>query len=142
MSYRIDDVSFSIGSLPIVRDVTYAFETGSMCSIIGPNGAGKTTLLKLMSGELNPGKGQIYLGHRPLIELPLKERAKLRAVMTQNSVVVFDFLVDEILEMGWISAGVIIILATRSARIISAAPSNAAPGIKVLCEGPKLNRTK
>tara|TARA_B100001250_G_scaffold69183_2_gene55515 strand:+ start:710 stop:1480 length:771 start_codon:yes stop_codon:yes gene_type:complete len=103
MSYRIDDVSFSIGSLPIVRDVTYAFETGSMCSIIGPNGAGKTTLLKLMSGELNPGKGQIYLGHRPLIELPLKERAKLRAVMTQNSVVVFDFLVDEILEMGWIS---------------------------------------
>ena len=103
MSYRIEKLNFSVGQLSIVKDISHCFEAGSLSTIIGPNGAGKTTLLKIMSGELNPSSGKVYINGRDLRELSLKERARLRAVMTQNSVVVFDFLVDEILEMGWIS---------------------------------------
>ena len=102
MSYRLKQVSFSIGSKYIVKDLEFSFQAGDLVSIIGPNGAGKTTLLKLMSGELKPSAGQIFLNDFAFSELSLKERANKRAVMTQSSSVVFDFLVDEILEMGWV----------------------------------------
>ena len=102
MSYRLKQVSFAIGSKYIVKDLEFSFKAGDLVSIIGPNGAGKTTLLKLMSGELKPSAGQIFLNDFAFSELSLKERANKRAVMTQSSSVVFDFLVDEILEMGWV----------------------------------------
>ena len=102
MSYRLKQVSFAIGSKYIVKDLEFSFKAGDLVSIIGPNGAGKTTLLKLMSGELKPSAGEIFLNDFAFSELSLKERASKRAVMTQSSSVVFDFLVDEILEMGWV----------------------------------------
>ena len=102
MSYRLKQVNFAIGSKYIVKDLEFSFKAGDLVSIIGPNGAGKTTLLKLMSGELKPSAGQIFLNDFAFSELSLKERANKRAVMTQSSSVVFDFLVDEILEMGWV----------------------------------------
>ena len=102
MSYRLKQVSFAIGSKYIVKDLEFSFKAGNLVSIIGPNGAGKTTLMKLMSGELKPSAGEIFLNDSAFSELSLKERANKRAVMTQSSSVVFDFLVDEILEMGWV----------------------------------------
>ena len=102
MSYRLKQISFSIGSKYIVKDLEFSFKAGNLVSIIGPNGAGKTTLLKLMSGELRPSGGEIFLNDFAFSELSLKERANKRAVMTQSSSVVFDFLVEEILEMGWV----------------------------------------
>lgn len=102
MSYRLKQISFSIGSKYIVKDLEFSFKAGNLVSIIGPNGAGKTTLLKLMSGELKPSGGEIFLNDLAFSELSLKERANKRAVMTQSSSVVFDFLVEEILEMGWV----------------------------------------
>ena len=102
MSYRLKQISFSIGSKYIVKDLEFSFKAGNLVSIIGPNGAGKTTLLKLMSGELRPSGGEIFLNDFAFSELSLKQRANKRAVMTQSSSVVFDFLVDEILEMGWV----------------------------------------
>ena len=102
MSYRLKQISFSIGSKYIVKDLEFSFKAGNLVSIIGPNGAGKTTLLKLMSGELRPSGGEIFLNDLAFSELSLKERANKRAVMTQSSSVVFDFLVEEILEMGWV----------------------------------------
>lgn len=102
MSYRLKQISFAIGSKYIVKDLEFSFKAGNLVSIIGPNGAGKTTLLKLMSGELKPSGGEIFLNDLAFSELSLKERANKRAVMTQSSSVVFDFLVEEILEMGWV----------------------------------------
>ena len=102
MSYRLKQVSFAIGSKYIVKDLEFSFKAGNLVSIIGPNGAGKTTLLKLMSGELKPSGGEIFLNDLAFSELSLKQRANKRAVMTQSSRVVFDFLVEEILEMGWV----------------------------------------
>ena len=102
MSYRLKQISFSIGSKYIVKDLEFSFKAGNLVSIIGPNAAGKTTLLKLMSGELRPSGGEIFLNDLAFSELSLKQRANKRAVMTQSSSVVFDFLVEEILEMGWV----------------------------------------
>ena len=44
-----------------VRDVSGAFEKGSMTAVVGPNGAGKSTLIKGIMGQVSPVRGRIRL---------------------------------------------------------------------------------
>jgi zinc transport system ATP-binding protein len=56
---RMDNLSFSFGEGPVLRDVDIAVPRGQFVSIVGPNGGGKTTLLKLLLGLLKPTTGTI-----------------------------------------------------------------------------------
>ena len=55
----LQNISFSYGRTPILKDVSYEFEKGKMYCIIGKSGAGKTTLLSLLSGLAVPNSGDI-----------------------------------------------------------------------------------
>jgi putative ABC transport system ATP-binding protein len=44
-----------------VKDVSFAIEEASTCSIVGPSGSGKTTLLGLCAGLDRPSSGSIIL---------------------------------------------------------------------------------
>jgi ATP-binding cassette subfamily F protein uup len=50
------------GTQIIVRDFSARIIRGDRVGIIGPNGAGKSTLLKLLTGVIQPDRGQIKLG--------------------------------------------------------------------------------
>ncbi len=102
MSICLHDVSFAYRQDTLVNDVSTEFAAGQVSIIVGPNGAGKTTLLKLISGELKCGAGNISYHGRKLTDMSLLEQALARAVMTQASHIVFDFLVKDILAMGWV----------------------------------------
>ena len=43
----------------LLRDVDLDVQLDSRIGIVGPNGAGKTTVLKLLTGQLEPSKGQM-----------------------------------------------------------------------------------
>ena len=52
------------GALVAVDDVSMQVRKNSLHAIIGPNGAGKTTFFNLLSGNLEPTRGQVfYKGH-------------------------------------------------------------------------------
>ena len=55
----LQNISFSYGKTPVLRDISYEFEKGKMYCIIGKSGAGKTTLLSLLSGLAAPSSGDI-----------------------------------------------------------------------------------
>ena len=55
----LNNISFSYGRTPVLRDISYEFEKGKMYCIIGKSGAGKTTLLSLLSGLASPTSGEI-----------------------------------------------------------------------------------
>ena len=55
----LQNISFSYGKTPVLKDVSYEFEKGKMYCIIGKSGAGKTTLLSLLSGLAAPTAGDI-----------------------------------------------------------------------------------
>lgn len=50
----------------ILQDRSLSVERGERLAIFAPSGYGKTTLAMLLSGYLNPEKGQILLDGRPL----------------------------------------------------------------------------
>ena len=58
---RLDKVTFSYPSKPILREVSCEIQEGCY-GVIGPNGSGKTTLLKLILGELKPDSGSLLRG--------------------------------------------------------------------------------
>jgi ABC transport system ATP-binding/permease protein len=56
---RFDDVSLEFGEQKILEDANFAIEPGERVCLIGRNGAGKSTTLKLISGELEPDRGEL-----------------------------------------------------------------------------------
>ncbi len=56
---RFDDVSLEFGDQLILRDAGLSIEAGERVCLIGRNGAGKSTTFKLISGMLEPDRGEI-----------------------------------------------------------------------------------
>ena len=70
---------------PIVRDISFALESGTITGIIGPNGSGKTTVLRLMDGMMAPLSGEVRLGgDRSLSGMKRREIARHIAMVPQN----------------------------------------------------------
>lgn len=74
---RVEGVSRNFGGLMAVNNISMSVEPGERRAIIGPNGAGKTTFFNLLSGEMPPAQGRIYLGEQDITPLPSHERARL-----------------------------------------------------------------
>ena len=54
-------VTVRFGKRVLFEDVNIKFGKGNCYGIIGANGAGKSTFLKVLSGELEPSKGEVSL---------------------------------------------------------------------------------
>nr|HPM41691.1 ABC transporter ATP-binding protein [bacterium] len=97
---ELDDVSFSYGADEVVRGVSLSAGAGEVVGLVGPNGAGKSTLIKLMAGVLEPSKGEISLGGRPLRRMRPVERARLVAMVPQESRIPFSYSALEVVLSG------------------------------------------
>jgi branched-chain amino acid transport system ATP-binding protein len=63
-------VSRHFGGLTAVDDVTFKVGRNEIKGIIGPNGAGKTTFFNIVTGELKPSSGRIYLRGEDITGFP------------------------------------------------------------------------
>src|SRR5258708_4667900 len=55
----VSNVSMRFGAKILFEEVSTAFTPGKRYGLTGPNGAGKTTFMKLLSGEIEPQKGNV-----------------------------------------------------------------------------------
>ena len=54
-------VTLRFGKRVLFEDVNIKFSKGNCYGLIGANGAGKSTFLKILSGEIEPSKGEVIL---------------------------------------------------------------------------------
>ena len=54
-------VTLRFGKRTLFEDVNVKFTPGNCYGIIGANGAGKSTFLKILSGEIEPSEGEVYM---------------------------------------------------------------------------------
>ena len=66
MLLRVEGVSKSFGGFVAVRDVSLSVDRGRTACVIGPNGAGKSTLFNLITGHVQPTRGNVFLGGREI----------------------------------------------------------------------------
>ena len=55
----IKDLTKEYNGLKAIDNISLHIKKGEFVSIIGPSGCGKSTLLRLISGLINPTKGEI-----------------------------------------------------------------------------------
>jgi branched-chain amino acid transport system ATP-binding protein len=72
----LEDVSKSFGALKVTDRVSISLDDKEALGILGPNGAGKTTLFNLISGDLQPDAGRVWLEGRDITGLPAHRRCR------------------------------------------------------------------
>lgn len=58
----VTNVSLNFSDKKLFEDVNVKFLPGNCYGVIGANGAGKSTFLKILSGEMDSNKGDVFMG--------------------------------------------------------------------------------
>ena len=82
-------VTIRFGKRTLFEDVNIKFNKGCCYGLIGANGAGKSTFLKVLSGELEPSKGEVS-----------KEKTERLSVLKQDHFAFEEFTVINTVIMG------------------------------------------
>ena len=94
------------GGVAAVEDLSFAVESGEILGLIGPNGSGKTTALNMLSGFLEPDRGEVWLDDEVVTGMTtvrLARRGLLRMFQMSRvfaRVCAFDNLLTAGLAMG------------------------------------------
>ncbi|MEE2774331.1 MAG: ABC transporter ATP-binding protein [Pseudomonadota bacterium] len=55
------DFKTETGVVPVLKDLSFSVKKGAFIALVGPSGCGKSTVTRLLSGLLEPDKGEIIL---------------------------------------------------------------------------------
>ncbi|GJJ81301.1 phospholipid ABC transporter ATP-binding protein MlaF [Pasteurella canis] len=78
---EVKNLTFRRGERTIYDNLNLQFEKGKITAIMGPSGIGKTTLLKLVGGQLQPEKGEIWFDGQNICQLSNSELYQVRQKM-------------------------------------------------------------
>lgn len=96
----VSHLNVNYGLKPVLHDVGFSIQPGSILAVIGPNGAGKSTLVRCLSGVLPAAGGQIAFNGRDLVGLPAQQRARMVAVVPQARSLPEAFTAAQVVQLG------------------------------------------
>lgn len=100
MNLNVSHLSFSYGSRPVLRDISFELKKGEFLSVLGPNGVGKSTLFRCILGRLNTYEGSITADGRDLRHMSRREAARHLAYIPQIHAPTFGYTVLDTALMG------------------------------------------
>ena len=83
----LEEVNFYYGAHHVVRDVSFAVQSGTTKVILGASGSGKSTLLRLMMGFVMPDSGRVLVDGQDTRRMSpgdLRDMRKLFALVFQE----------------------------------------------------------
>jgi branched-chain amino acid transport system ATP-binding protein len=69
-------VSKQFGRVVVATDLDLEVEAGQALGIVGPNGAGKSSLFSVISGDLRPDTGSVWLNGQDVTTVPAYKRTR------------------------------------------------------------------
>ena len=100
MNLNAKEVSVTLSGREIVKQVSLEVKNRRFVGLLGPNGSGKTTLLKSIYRVLKPSAGLVTLDDVDIQKLAYRDTARRMGVISQFTVMNFDFTVEEVVLMG------------------------------------------
>jgi len=73
---NVTNLSKSFGKVTAVHELSFAVDRGEILGIIGPNGAGKTTVFNLITGEIQPDRGQVVFDGNDVTHDPVYRKCR------------------------------------------------------------------
>jgi phosphonate transport system ATP-binding protein len=74
------------GGREVLRDISLAFEEGTITAIVGPSGVGKSTLIGALNGLIKPSRGAVFVAGAGRLDgaVALKEARRITATIFQD----------------------------------------------------------
>ena len=76
MKLHCENLVKKYGVRTVVKGVSMEVEQGEIVGFLGPNGAGKTTSFYMITGQIVPNAGRIFLDDEEITGLPMFKRAQ------------------------------------------------------------------
>lgn len=77
MRLHCENLVKKYGVRTVVKGVSMEVRQGEIVGFLGPNGAGKTTSFYMITGQIKPNEGKIFLDDTEITELPMYKRSQL-----------------------------------------------------------------
>ena len=74
---RVQHLYRYYGPACALHDVSFELGRGEVLGLLGPNGAGKSTTLQILSGNLAPSAGRVFINGIDLLDEPKRAKAAL-----------------------------------------------------------------
>lgn len=97
---KVKGLSFSYGKNKILSDISLKIPEGKVTTILGANGCGKSTLFSIMTKNLVPDCGKIFLQRKNIGGMSLGEFAKRVSIVHQYNMASDDMTVERLVSMG------------------------------------------
>lgn len=76
MKLRCENLVKKYGIRTVVKGVSMEISQGEIVGFLGPNGAGKTTSFYMITGQIVPNGGRVFLDDEDITDLPMYKRAQ------------------------------------------------------------------
>jgi branched-chain amino acid transport system ATP-binding protein len=81
---EVKGIEAGYGAIQVLKGVALEVKKGEIVTLIGANGAGKTTLLKIISGILNPTKGEVIFEGKNIVKMLPHKIVRQGIIMIQE----------------------------------------------------------
>lgn len=98
--FKIDHLSFSYGKQEVLKDMELTLHAGKITTLIGANGCGKSTLLQLLTKNLKPDSGKIWVKGKEISQIRGKDFARQVAIVHQYNTAPADLTVERLVSYG------------------------------------------
>ncbi len=92
-SITLKNVSISLGGRMVLDDFSLEIPAGQVTAVLGPSGAGKTTVMRLITGQLKPDSGEVWIDSERVDQMSARQLNRLRrnlGVLLQNGALFTD----------------------------------------------------
>lgn len=93
-----NNVTLRIGKKALFEDVNIKFTEGNCYGLIGANGAGKSTFLKILSGVLEPSKGDVTMNQGERLSVLKQDHYQYDDYMVLDAVIMGNARLYEIMK--------------------------------------------
>ena len=93
-----NNITLRVGKKALFEDVNIKFTEGNCYGLIGANGAGKSTFLKILSGQLEPTKGDVVITPGQRLSFLQQDHFKYDAYTVLDTVIMGNARLYEIMK--------------------------------------------
>ena len=91
---QVRNVTKKYGSTIAVNDISFDVKDGEIVGFLGPNGAGKSTTMNMITGFIEPTKGQIIINGNDISKRPRKAKKEI-GYMPENVPLYYELTAKE-----------------------------------------------